>query len=211
MTDQGRIKDTGRLFIFSAPSGGGKTMLVKRLLSEDPKLVVSVSSTTRPARQGEQTGVDYDFVSEEEFSTLADSGEFLEHATVFGFRYGTRRRFVEEQLRKGLDVLFDIDWQGARCIKQQFPASVGFFIVPPSTEELQRRLVARGQDSDAVIEYRMSQARAEMSHYNEFDHVIVNRDADVAYRDIRQAIEDVRNCKPVQLECASHIVESMLE
>lgn len=186
-------------------------MLVKRLLSEDPRLAVSVSSTTRPARQGEQSGVDYDFVSDKEFASLVEAGEFLEHALVFGFRYGTRRRFVEEQMHKGLDVLFDIDWQGARSIKQQFPASIGFFIVPPSTDELRRRLVARGQDSDAVIEHRMSQARAEMSHYNEFDHVIVNRDADVAYQDIRQAIEDVRNCKPIQLEDASRIVESMLE
>ncbi|MCY4142256.1 MAG: guanylate kinase [Gammaproteobacteria bacterium] len=211
MNHRSAPKVEGRLFVFSSPSGGGKTMLVKRLLEDDPKLVVSVSSTTRPAREGEQPGIDYDFVSEEEFSSLVDSGEFLEHAEVFGSRYGTRRNLVEEQLRHGFDVLFDIDWQGARSIKRQFPNSTSFFIVPPSTDELRRRLVARGQDSEAVIAYRMSQARAEMSHYNEFDHVVVNTDADLAYRAIRDAIEAVRMSRPVQLECASHVVKRMLE
>ncbi|MCY3884129.1 MAG: guanylate kinase [Gammaproteobacteria bacterium] len=211
MTSHSDTPKKGRIFIFSAPSGGGKTMLVRRLLTNDRTLVASVSTTTRPPREKEKEGVDYNFVSEPEFQRLVESGEFLEHAHVFGHRYGSRRQMVESLKSRGLDVLFDIDWQGARSIKNEYRDSASFFIVPPSEQELRRRLEERGQDSQSVIDYRMSQAKSEMSHYNEFDYVIVNNDPDEAYETLISCIASIRKGSPAQVPDVSHIVQSMLD
>lgn len=186
-------------------------MLARRLLANDEKLVASISTTTRPPRQKEQEGIDYNFVTDDEFRSLEEAGEFLEHAQVFGHRYGSRRRLVEKSTDRGLDVIFTIDWQGARSIKRTYRNSTSFFLIPPSTRELRRRLVKRGQDSYRVISLRMALAKSEMSHYNEFDYVIVNDDPDKAYDALRNCIVAIRNGRPAQVEDVSHVVLSMLE
>lgn len=186
-------------------------MLVNRLLANDSSLVASVSTTTRLPRAREREGVDYNFVTEAEFQSLKESGEFLEHAQVFGHEYGSRRKLVEHFTSKGLDVLFDIDWQGARSIKNQYQDCASFFIVPPSEQELRRRLVQRGQDSQSVIDYRMSRAKSEMSHYNEFDYVVVNDDPNEAYETLRGCIESLRKGCPARVPDATRIIRSMLE
>lgn len=179
---------TGRLIILASPSGGGKTSLAQALIDGSPSIVRSVSHTTRAPRPGERDGVDYFFVSPNDFERMAAAGEFLEHATVFGNRYGTSRRAVETQLTAGKNVLLTIDWQGARSIKQQLPRALGIFILPPSRKALEERLRARGQDSDETIAARMRQAQSEMSHYNEFDVVVVNDDFTAALDDLRAVI-----------------------
>ncbi len=183
-----RENHTPRLYVVSAPSGGGKTSLVNALLEADDKVRLSVSHTTRPPRPGEKDGVHYHFVSEDEFLDVIENRAFLEHAEVFGHRYGTGKEAVERQLAAGYDVLLDIDWQGARQIRENFPSCRTVFIVPPSLEELRRRLTGRGQDSDETIERRMRQARAEISHWDEFDYVIVNDRFDDALVDLESII-----------------------
>lgn len=186
-------------------------MLVRRLLANDRKLVASVSTTTRPPREKETEGIDYNFVNETEFHRLVESGEFLEHARVFGHWYGSRRKVVEDLISRGLDVLFDIDWQGARSIKNEYQNSTSFFIVPPSEQELRRRLEERGLDAQSVIDFRMSQVKSEMSHYNEFDYVVVNDNADEAYETLRSCIVSIRKGSPAHVPDGSHVVRSMLE
>lgn len=182
----------GHFFIFSAPSGCGKSTIVKTLSELDSQLVTSVSTTTRPKRSYEIEGQHYFFVSDEQFDELVANDEFLEHATVFKHRYGTRREVVSKKLQQGFDVLFDIDWQGARKIKQQETNVVSFFLIPPSLEELKRRLSSRGRDSNTNVDYRMSQALDELSHFDEFDYAIVN-DALAATCDLIHAcIEQIR-------------------
>ena len=158
----------------------------------DSRLVTSVSTTTRPKRSDEIEGQHYYFVSETEFDTLVANDEFLEYATVFKHRYGTRRQIVNKLLRNGFDVLFDIDWQGARTIKQRAGNVVSFFLIPPSLEELKRRLSTRGQDSLTNVEYRMSLATDELAHYDEFDYVIVNDVLGNACELIHKCIECIR-------------------
>ena len=184
----------GTLYIVSAPSGAGKSSLINALLETNPTydMKVSVSHTTRGMRPGEEHGVHYNFVSVEEFTELASKSAFLEHAEVFGNYYGTSRPWIEDQLHKGIDVFLDIDWQGARQIRKQMPQAKSLFILPPSKEELERRLNARGQDSDAVIARRMEEARSEISHYSEYDYVIVNDDFDVALIDFKAIIRAER-------------------
>ncbi len=164
----------GTLYIISAPSGAGKTSLVKQLISQLTALTVSISHTTRPIRSGEIDGQDYYFVSVAEFQTMLDKKAFLEHAQVFDNFYGTAQDTVERNLRQGLDVILEIDWQGARQIKALLPDSISIFILPPSIAMLQQRLTGRGQDDETVIARRMRDAVAEMRHCNEFDYVIVN-------------------------------------
>ncbi|MEH6533527.1 MAG: guanylate kinase [Photobacterium frigidiphilum] len=184
----------GTLYIVSAPSGAGKSSLINALLETNPTydMKVSVSHTTRGMRPGEENGVHYNFISVEEFTELTEQESFLEHAEVFGNYYGTSRPWIEDQLNKGIDVFLDIDWQGARQIRVQMPAAKSLFILPPSKEELERRLNARGQDSEAIIARRMQEARSEISHYNEYDYVIVNDDFDAALMDFKAIIRAER-------------------
>jgi len=174
----------GKLFIFSAASGTGKTSLAHELLKRVRDLAFSVSHTTRAPRPGETHGVHYYFVTPAEFEAMAARGEFLEHATVFGNRYGTARRVIEDLLREGKSVILDIDWQGARAIKRAMPEAVSIFILPPSRAALEERLANRGQDAPEVIARRMAQAVSEMSHYSEFDRVVVNDDFEAAVADL---------------------------
>jgi guanylate kinase len=175
----------GTLFIFSAPSGAGKSSLARALVDSSPDIAVSVSHTTRAPRPGEEHGVHYFFVTTEQFKSMADAGEFLEHAQVFDNFYGTSRVAIEDLLEQGKNVILDIDWQGARAIKAQMPDACAIFILPPSREELENRLRGRGQDSDEIIARRMRDAVSEMSHYQEFDYLVVNDDFDAALADLR--------------------------
>ncbi|MFP4079793.1 MAG: guanylate kinase [Ectothiorhodospira sp.] len=164
----------GTLYIISAPSGAGKTSLVAALLGALPSAVVSVSHTTRPPREGEVEGRHYHFVDAERFLAMIEEGQFLEHARVFDHYYGTSRGAVEAELERGRDVILEIDWQGAKQVRRLMPGCQSIFIVPPSRSALQERLRSRGKDSDAVIERRLSEAVQEMSHYTEFDYLVVN-------------------------------------
>ncbi|NOX96268.1 MAG: guanylate kinase [Alphaproteobacteria bacterium] len=170
-----KVARRGLMFILSSPSGAGKTTLADRLMTKDGEMTLSISATTRSRRPGEVHGEDYFFVSEEEFIRMRDEGEFLEWANVFGNYYGTPRSLVEETLRQGKDALFDIDWQGAQQLDEVAGEDVvKVFILPPSREELERRLRQRAQDPEDVVQKRMAKADAEMSHWAEYDYVIVN-------------------------------------
>jgi guanylate kinase len=184
----------GTLYIVSAPSGAGKSSLISAMLEKNPTyaMKVSVSHTTRGMRPGEEDGVHYHFVEKSEFESLIEQGAFLEYAEVFGNYYGTSRLWIEETLDKGIDVFLDIDWQGARQIREQMPQAKSVFILPPSNSELERRLNVRGQDSDEVIAKRMSEAKSEMSHYSEYDYVIVNDDFDGALVDFKAILRAER-------------------
>ena len=163
-----------RLFVISAPSGAGKTSLVRELMARKPVLRFSISYTTRPQRNGEVDGKDYFFVSPESFRSMIADGAFLEHARVFDHFYGTSRAQVESLLGDGFGVVLEIDWQGARQVRAAMPDSVGIFILPPSRTELERRLRSRGTDSEAVIRRRLADAATDISHWSEFDYVVVN-------------------------------------
>lgn len=179
---------TGTLFIFSAPSGAGKTSLVKSLLKTTRHIGVSVSHTTRAPREGEVDGVDYHFIDQSEFETLVGQAAFLEHARVFDYYYGTSQAWVESQLKEGKDVILEIDWQGAEQVRRLMPDAVSVFIAPPSIEELEKRLQGRGQDSAAVIERRMRDARNEMSHYGAYDYLIINDDFQNTCEELRAIV-----------------------
>jgi guanylate kinase len=168
------LMSKGILFILSAPSGAGKTSLVKALLQREPTLGLAISHTTRAPRPGEVDGIHYHFVAEGHFLSLIEDGAFLEHARVFGNRYGTTEAQVREALAAGQDLLLEIDWQGARQVRERFPGAVSIFILPPSAEALAARLRGRGQDSEAIIARRLREARDEMSHYGEYDYLVVN-------------------------------------
>ncbi|MGD8378481.1 MAG: guanylate kinase [Gammaproteobacteria bacterium] len=178
----------GRLFVISAPSGAGKTSLVRELVHTDPSVCFSISYTTRPARNGEVDGRDYHFVSPARFEEMIAAGEFLEHAEVFGNRYGTSRRQVELLMAAGRHVILEIDWQGAAQVRAAMPACTSVFVLPPSREELERRLRNRATDSDEVIAHRLSEARADMSHWHEFDYVVVNDDFTQALERLRAIV-----------------------
>ena len=167
---------TGTLYIVSAPSGAGKTSLVKALLDAQPQIRVSVSHTTRPIRPGEVDGVNYHFVSREEFHECLQHNEFLEHAEVFGNLYGTSQRWLEQTLNEGFDLILEIDWQGAQQVRRLMPQAKSIFILPPTQEALRQRLTNRGQDSDEVIEKRMREAVSEMTHFVEYDYLVINDD-----------------------------------
>ncbi len=187
----------GNLFILSAPSGAGKSSLIKALMdkyegSHSTPMQVSVSHTTRQPRPGEVNGVHYHFVSRTEFEALIDEDAFFEYAEVFGNYYGTSRVTIEQTLQRGVDVFLDIDWQGARQVKKRMPDTCGIFILPPSLEVLEQRLNSRGQDSEEVIAGRMAKAVDEMSHFNEFEHVIVNDDFASALNDLESIVNAQR-------------------
>lgn len=174
----------GTLFVLSAPSGAGKTSLVKALLERDPQIVASVSHTTRAARPGEEQGVHYNFVSPDAFESMIEEGLFLEYAEVFGNKYGTSQAWVNNQLHQGKDVILEIDWQGAQQVRRLVKDLVSVFILPPSREALLQRLDQRGQDSRDVIEGRMAEAVSEMSHYPEFDYVVINDEFEQAVQEL---------------------------
>ena len=176
------------LFVISAPSGAGKTSLISALVGSDSSLRVSVSHTTRPRRAAERDGVHYHFVGAAEFEAMRVAGEFLEWATVFGHSYGTSDKTVREALRAGCDVILEIDWQGARQVRERWPRSVAIFVLPPCRAALAERLRGRGQDAAEVIAKRTAQAVEDISHYREFDHLVVNDDFQLALRALRRIV-----------------------
>ena len=178
----------GRLFVIAAPSGAGKTSLVRALMEREPGLRFSISYTTRPRRPTEQHGRDYFFVPKDEFARMVAQGEFLEHAQVFDNCYGTARRPVEAALAAGQDLILEIDWQGAAQVRAALPECVSIFILPPSRAELERRLRGRGTDSEAVIQRRLRDAAADMTHWSEFDHVVVNDDFTTALDELQDVV-----------------------
>ncbi len=182
----------GSLFIVAAPSGAGKTTLVRKLLDKDAAVQLSVSYTTRSPRAGEQNGREYHFVDAAEFRVMRERGDFLEWAEVHGNFYGTSRIWLAEQVNAGRDVLLEIDWQGAQQVRKLFPEAVGIFILPPSLTELERRLRGRGTDSEEVIARRLTAAVGEMRHVDEFDFAIINNDLDEALNDLLAAVRAAR-------------------
>lgn len=175
---------SGNLFIVSAPSGAGKSSLVKALLNQDASIRLSVSCTTRAPRPGEINGVDYHFINREDFQTRLGQSEFLESAEVYGNFYGTSQRWIEDEMAAGRDILLEIDWQGAAQVRKLIPAAKSIFILPPSLAELQRRLDGRGTDSAEIIAKRMAAAREDISHALEFDYLVVNDQFDDALADL---------------------------
>lgn len=184
--------EQGTLYVISAPSGAGKTSLVAEMLRNDDRLGVSVSHTTRLMREGEQHGVNYHFVSRDEFEAMIGRGDFLEHADVFGNYYGTSQVWVRETLATGQDVILEIDWQGAEQVRRLIPECVGIFIVPPSAEVLRERLTGRGTDAPEVVERRLAEATEECSHAVEFDYLVVNDNFDVALADLLAIVRSQR-------------------
>lgn len=197
----------GTLYIVSAPSGAGKTSLVKALTEADPKVLVSVSHTTRDMRPGEQDGINYNFVTKDVFLEMVKNSDFLEHAEVFGNYYGTSQSWVENTLQAGRDVILEIDWQGAQQVRRLMPEALSIFIVPPSKQALQERLDGRGQDSADVIDGRMQEAASETSHYAEFDYLIVNDQFDEALVDLKSILRARR----VRIEAKKEEITSILK
>ena len=200
----------GTLYTVSAPSGAGKTSLVSALVERSGTVRVSVSHTTRSMRPGESDGVNYHFVQEGHFLAMLDRTEFLEHARVFGNLYGTSRTWVEQQLSTGIDVILEIDWQGAQQVKRQLPETIAIFVMPPSRETLEQRLNARGQDDEAIIAARMAEAVEEMSHYVESDYLVVNRDFDKALLELEAILTCTRLSIRHQQEALGDLLKSLL-
>lgn len=200
----------GHCFVFSAPSGCGKSTIITKLCELDSCLRTSISTTTRPKRAYEIDGEHYCFVSDDQFDELVANDEFLEYATVFKHRYGTRREIVTRMLQNGFDVLFDIDWQGARTIKQQETNVVSFFIIPPTLAELKRRLSTRDQDSRTSVDYRMSRAKDELAHFKEFDYVIVNDALDTTIDRILTCIKGIRHRETVSVPPFKSTIQTLL-
>ncbi len=202
----------GNLYIISAPSGAGKSSLINALLADLPRSQVqlSISHTTRNPRPGEEHGVHYYFTQHEEFKRLIEQGHFLEWAEVFGNYYGTSLPMIERSLEQGIDVFLDIDWQGARQIRAKVPNVKTIFILPPSKAELEKRLIGRGQDSADTIAKRMSEAVSEMSHYNEFDYVIVNDDFQTALSELKSILTAERLKQAVQAERHQGLISQLL-
>jgi guanylate kinase len=197
---------SGNLFVVVAPSGAGKTSLVTELLKREPHIHLSISHTTRSPREGEAHGREYHFVERAQFERMIGTGDFLEHASVYDNYYGTSRAWIEAELASGEDVLLEIDWQGARQVRELFPRMVGIFILPPSLAELRRRLEGRGKDSAETIARRMASAREEVSHVLEFEYIIINEAFDAAVADLQAIVHASR----VAREALSARVESLL-
>lgn len=200
----------GQLFIISAPSGAGKSSLVKALLDSVEMLAVSTSHTTRQQRPGEVDGVDYHFIDSTQFLHMVEHGEFLEHAEVFDNFYGTAQKSIETQLAEGLDVILEIDWQGARQVRKLMPDAISIFILPPSNEALRERLQGRGQDSEEIIERRMRDAVSESSHYDESDYLVINDDFTAALDELGQLIVNQRLKTTRQAELYKKMIGDLL-
>ena len=194
----------------AAPSGGGKTSLISALLKKDERVQLSVSYTTRPPRPGEVDSVHYHFVDEDSFQTLIDRKAFLEYASVFDYHYGTSREAVEQQLAAGFDVILDIDWQGARQIRNSFPSSRSIFVLPPSLDVLRQRLIERGQDNDTVVQRRMKDAQAEISHWDEFDFLIINDKFDETLGELHSIIRSGKLRQPYDQKQNGEILAELL-
>ncbi len=201
---------TGTLYIVAAPSGAGKTSLLRMLVGHDEHIRIAVSHTTRPKRQGEMDGVDYHFVDSEQFLQMVRDGLFLEHASVFDNYYGTSEEEVQQELAQGMDVILEIDWQGAQQVRSKVEGAVSIFILPPSRESLIERLTERGQDSSKVIERRTEEAQSEISHYNEFDFIVINDVFDRAVDELRAIIISQRLRLQAQAELHSEMIGRML-
>ncbi len=201
---------SGNLFIVSAPSGAGKSSLINALLKNHADMQVSVSHTTRAPRPGEVDGVHYHFISVEQFKKLIGEDEFLEWAEVFGNYYGTSRKAIIANLRQGIDVFLDIDWQGARQIREQAPGTRGIFILPPSMAALEQRLVQRGQDSSDVITKRMAQAQSEMQHADEYEYLIINDDFNQALTELAHIVLSQRNSLQSQQSRHQPLMQQLL-
>lgn len=208
MSKNGKIQ--GQLYVVSAPSGAGKTSLVKALVDSTDDLAVSVSHTTRAMRPGEIDGVNYHFVSAAGFCEIRDQGGFFEWAQVFDNFYGTSRQSVTDQLDEGVDVILEIDWQGAAQVKQQMPNAIAIFILPPSTAALRERLTGRGQDESSVIERRMQSARDEMSHYGKADFLVLNDNFDAALLDLESVIKSQRLSQRHQSQRLTSVIADLL-
>ncbi len=201
----------GNLFIVSAPSGAGKTSLLKAALAQDDQLALSISHTTRNKRPGEENGIHYHFIHQEQFQTLITQGEFIEYAEVFGHFYGTSKKNITAQREQGLDVILEIDWQGAQQVRKQFTDSISIFILPPSREALAQRLQARAQDDEKVIQKRMSEAINEISHYHEADYMIINDDFDTALFQLVQLFQSMRLSMPLQQQKFTTLLNNLLQ
>ena len=201
---------TGQLYVVSAPSGAGKTSLVKTLLESTPSLQVSVSHTTRDMRPGETDGINYYFVDESEFESIRDANGFFEWAKVFGNFYGTSRQAVQEKLADGIDVILEIDWQGARQVKALVDSAISIFVLPPSTAALRSRLTDRGQDNDVIIEDRMQAARDEIAHYIEADFIVLNDDFKRAIHDLKSIVQAHRLSQQVQSRVLTRVIADLL-
>lgn len=212
MTEKHKHKDLrGNLYVIAAPSGAGKTSLVKALLDTTPDIRVSVSHTTRAMRPGEQNGVHYHFVDVVQFETLRDADDFLEWAQVFDNFYGTSKTAVEDTLQQGDDVILEIDWQGAQQVGRIFPDCIRVFVLPPSKQALQQRLTDRGQDNADIIARRMRDAVSEMSHYKEFDYLVINDVFDQALAELRSIIIAQRLKQSVQSKKYQNLLQDLLE
>ena len=201
---------SGTLFIIAAASGTGKTSLVKALVADADRLGVSVSHTTRPARPGEVDGVNYHFTSREQFLAEVAAGQFLEHAEVFGNLYGTSRTWVEQQLASDHDVILEIDWQGAQIVRALMPQALSIFILPPSLPALAERLNGRGTDSNEVIAHRLSEAIADITHYSEFDYLVINDDFATALADLQAIVRAARQSHRAQAARQAELIKRLL-
>ena len=200
----------GQLLIISAPSGAGKTSLIKALVEHEPRVEVSVSHTTRPQRPGETEGVNYFFISTDTFEEMREAGAFFESAEVFGHFYGTSLTQLESRLAEGADVILEIDWQGAQQVRDLLPDSAWLFILPPSIEALKTRLQTRGQDNADTIDVRMRAARDEMSHWDEADYLIINDDFNTALEELRALVHSLRLRANQQQSALHDLIENLL-
>jgi guanylate kinase len=208
--DRGHADRRGVLFIISAPSGAGKTTLVRRLIRELDGLAVSISHTTRPKRPGEAHNRDYYFVSEPEFMKMVAADDFLEHAVVFGHHYGTARKAVQDQLAAGTDTILEIDWQGARQVRERIPGTTSIFILPPSYDSLRERLQNRRQDDAATMARRLRAALDEISHWGEYDYQIVNDDLDRALAELKAIVTATRCARPYRCGSVEQLVARLM-
>ena len=201
---------SGKLIVISAPSGAGKTTLVEALCAADPKLMVSISHTTRPKRDGEKDNVAYHFTDVDSFRKMVDTEQFLEHAKVFDNYYGTSKTALESQLSKGIDVILEIDWQGAARVRQLMPESISIFILPPSFQALETRLTGRGEDDAGTIQKRMDDAINELSHYKDYDYLVINDEFEHALGELQGLIAALReNQRPQQANLSEFVTRLM--